>query len=382
MAKFAFPLVIVAALAAAGFAFLTNDSILPPDDFVEYWAAGRLNLCGEDPYLGDNLTPLELSAGRSTHLPVMMWNPPWTLALAMPLGSMRPRPAQLAWLFANLGLVAASALMVWRHYGGPPVRRTLAVGLALVFMPTTQLASSGQIGGFMLFGAAAFIVARGSGRPVLAGAATALIAVKPHLAFLLWLAIALRFWREGRVILGGVTAGLLATGAALAFNPEVLGQYREALTRRPPEEFVSPTIGGVARHLFGDGGFWIQFPPMLLGVAWLAWRGPWRADWDWSRETPPILLASFVTAPYGAWPFDLVLLLVPMLQRAAQADASRRRDAMVVAACWFAGLEAIMFGVRALDLQTHWYFPIAPLILLGWWVVGGYARRGEQGVGP
>ena len=370
MSKYAFPILILAALVAAGFVFLADQSILPPDDFVEYWAAGRLNLRGDDPYLGENLTPLELSAGRSTDLPVMMWNPPWTLALAMPLGALPPRPAQLAWLMANLGLVLASALMVWRHYGGSPSRRTIAAGLALLFVPTLQLASSGQIGGFMLFGAAAFILARGSGRPMLAGAATALLAVKPHLAFLLWLAIAFRFWREGRVIIGGVLAGVLATGAALAFNPDALGQYREALTHRPPEQFFSPTIGGVLRHFTGVESFWLQFPPMLLGVAWLLWRGPWRADWDWSRETPPILLASFVTAPYGAWPFDLVLLLVPMLQRAAQADLSGRRDAVVVGLAWYLGLAALMFGLRALDLQAHWYFPIAPLILLGWWMTG------------
>ena len=54
------------------------------DDYVEYWAAGRLNLSGADPYAGDQLLPLERAAGRKTEV-LMMWNPPWTLALAMPL---------------------------------------------------------------------------------------------------------------------------------------------------------------------------------------------------------------------------------------------------------------------------------------------------------
>src|ERR1700758_2168136 len=61
-------------------------SIMPPDDFVEYWAAGRLNAHGENPYDPAKLFPLEKGAGRTT-LPldsagnetaVMMWNPPWT----------------------------------------------------------------------------------------------------------------------------------------------------------------------------------------------------------------------------------------------------------------------------------------------------------------
>ena len=32
-------------------------------------------------------------------------------------------------------------------------------------------------------------------------------------------------------------------------------------------------------------------------------------DWNWSEQLPLLLLVSFVTAPYGAWPFDMVLLL-------------------------------------------------------------------------
>src|SRR5713226_8770855 len=62
-------------------------SIMPPDDFVEYWAAGRLNAHGQNPYEGEYLLPLEREAGRQTfpvdssgrEAAVMMWNPPWTL---------------------------------------------------------------------------------------------------------------------------------------------------------------------------------------------------------------------------------------------------------------------------------------------------------------
>src|SRR6266849_560672 len=80
-------------------------SIMPPDDFVEYWAAGRLNAHGENPYDGANLLPLEREAGRDTDVPVMMWNPPWTLTFVMPIGLLESRLGQLIWLLLHLGVI-------------------------------------------------------------------------------------------------------------------------------------------------------------------------------------------------------------------------------------------------------------------------------------
>ena len=75
---------------------LADPSIFPPDDFVEYWAAGRLNATGQNPYDGELLLPLEREAGRDTDEPIMMWNPPWTLTLVMPFGAMGFRAAYVA----------------------------------------------------------------------------------------------------------------------------------------------------------------------------------------------------------------------------------------------------------------------------------------------
>ena len=54
------------ALAAAGLLLLLQSrrlledrSILPMDDFVEYWAAGTLNALGQNPYDPDRLLRLE-----------------------------------------------------------------------------------------------------------------------------------------------------------------------------------------------------------------------------------------------------------------------------------------------------------------------------------
>ena len=45
---------------------LTSEKWLQVDDTVEYWAAGRLNLYGANPYSPEGLATLENQAGRSS----------------------------------------------------------------------------------------------------------------------------------------------------------------------------------------------------------------------------------------------------------------------------------------------------------------------------
>jgi integrase len=68
-------------LAATGLVFLaawrlTRPDVLQWDDTVEYWAAGRLNARGQNPYAPEALHRLERQAGRPLEEPLMMWNPP------------------------------------------------------------------------------------------------------------------------------------------------------------------------------------------------------------------------------------------------------------------------------------------------------------------
>ena len=70
---------------------------LPLFDFVEYWAAGRLNLEGHNPYDPDAVHELEKAAGRAEP-GVLMWNPPWSLPFVMPFGLLEVHTAHLLWL--------------------------------------------------------------------------------------------------------------------------------------------------------------------------------------------------------------------------------------------------------------------------------------------
>jgi hypothetical protein len=291
---------------------------LPMHDFVEYWAAGRLMLSAQNPYDAALVHDLERQAGNPGE-GFLMWNPPWVMPLVMPLGLMPVRLAHALWLILHLVVLAFCADRLWRIYGGPPSRRLVALALAATFAPAYIAIIAGQISPLMLLGAVLFLDAVRRGENGWAGAACALLAIKPHLAYLFWIAVIIWAVRERRwgVLLGGGTAGALLTVVAGLFVPEVVAEYWRVLTTSPPSQYRSPTLGMLVRLAIGDGAaFRWQFLPMLPGLAWLAvhlWRNR-SAAWDWAEQLPLLLLVSILTTPYGGWPFDLVLLLVPAVR--------------------------------------------------------------------
>ena len=296
---------------------LTDPTIWPPDDFVEYWAAAKLTMGGQNPFDGALLLPLQQEAGRDTQDAVMMWNPPWSLPAVLPLGLLPVRSAQLIWLLVHLATVGFCADRLWVQLGGAHDRRWIGWVLALVVMPMAFALSSGQISVFLLLGAVLFLeceqrIASDRRWEYLAGAATVFVAIKPHLAYLLWVGVAADALVRGRwrVLAGGAATGFLCAVLPLAFNPHVWHQYADALGNRPPAQWLSPTLGTVLRMAFGAEQFRLQFVPVGIGLTWFVWyRWKWSRGWDWTAQLPLVLLVSFCTAPYGAWPFDMVLLL-------------------------------------------------------------------------
>jgi len=299
-------------------AYLLNTLAADPrvfaDDYVEYWAAGRLNLTAGNPYAADALLPLERAVGRTAEV-LMMWNPPYTLALAMPL-ALLPYPAsRLTWLLLNLLAVMVAVAWWWQLIGGPLRRGWLAQLVAFTFFPTVTVLRMGQIGPLLLLGIVGFLWHERQRRDWLAGAFLALVAIKPHLLYLVW--IALLLWlaqtRRWRVLAGAAATLAAATAAALAANPAVIGQYLAATAADSPLVWATPTFGSLLRMLFGFERRWLQFVPLAPGILWLAryWHrhGSGR---QWSAHMPLILLVSVTTAAFG-WSFDQVVLLPAVL---------------------------------------------------------------------
>src|SRR6266478_2103531 len=313
------PLLYIAPAAIVGLAvaFLARFQALGPvglylQDFVEYWAAGHLNASGQNPYDRELMAKVEQEVRPYLGLEVMMWNPPWTLTLVMPLGLLACHWAHLIWLILSLTILLVGADFLWRFYGGVLRYRGISWFIALCFTPTILVLEMGQITPLTLLGLVGFLYferQQGSfqarnpkseiGNPkdneprmkhglntdsipcsvrvssvaakakfglpfsnfgfvsnfgfrisdFLCGTCLVLVAIKPHLVYLIGLAIVA--WvvdrRRWSVLLGAGAGLLVATVIPLAMNHKVLGQYWEALSQHPPSRFYSPTIGTFLR---------------------------------------------------------------------------------------------------------------------------------------
>ncbi len=365
----------VAGLLALQADRLTDPAALGLHDYVAYWSAGRLNALGQDPYSPAGLLALQRTVGWADDWPNIMYYPPWALALVMPFALLPYGASRLLWLLAHLAVVLFGADRAWRLYGGPERHRWVAWALSFAFVPTLIALRMGQIGPVILLGVVGFLWLERRQRDALAGAALILAAVKPQLVYLF--GIAVLCWAVDRrrwgVLAGGVAAGVAATAVAVACNPAVLAEYRYALAN-PPSGNISPTIGAVLRLVFDKDQVWLQFVPTAIGLAWFPfyWRKH-RQNWDWRQQAPVLLMVSFITTAYGAWVFDLVVLLLPILQAACWVVASRERRMAALAGGLFAAITgtALLLNLGAATYPA--FIWMTPAVLLSYWLLGGFS---------
>lgn len=348
-------------------------------DFFEYWAAGRLALGGRNPY-----DPASLSALQSPFLPagakpIVMYNPPWTLAVLIPFGALPLHLARVLWVVSMFVVLVVATIILWRAYGGPDGRGNWALVAAAGFFPCFLVLAMGQATHLVLLGLVGFLTLEARGHPIMAGGCAALAAIKPQLIFLFWPALLVWVvtYRRWGVLLG-LAAGLLAaSGIALMFDRDVFDQYLTLMSESPPAHFRSTTIGTWLRLSFGWDHFWLQYVPPLAGLAWLAallvrhWR-----SWTWTDQLPIVVLVSILTAAYGSWMFDLVVALPAVLR--VTADFARVGFARAATPYLAANLLAAIawFGIVYSDEEQKHVLIVFNVLLVaayGWWV----HRRGN-----
>ena len=336
------------------------------DDFIEYWSAGRLNLTGGNPYSPTQMLALERATGWEEELPVMMWNPPPTLTLVMPFGTLPYLPARLLWLLVSGALVVVASDRLWRLYGGAPEKRGLALLLAVSFMPTLSVLQMGQIGVWIMAGVVGFLLFAHKERWLAAGALFALAAIKPHVAYLVWVALALWWLRRPRwwLAVGGITALAVAWAIPMLINPEVTAQYLDATLNTPPLYWRTMTWGTILRLAVGVEQEALQLVAPAIGLSWLLyWWMRRRAAWNWVEEMPRLLLASASTMAFG-WFFDLVVLLPVVMQMGVwlsqERDSALRRTVIVA----YALLQILALAVNLARLDAVYYVWFTPSLLL------------------
>jgi hypothetical protein len=346
-------------------------------DFIAYWAAGRLNAFGDNPYSFETLLPLQQAQGWAESYPNMMYYPPWTLPLVMPFGVLSYSAARLLWLVIHLGIVLACADWLWRYYDGPARYRRWAWVWVLAFVPTLIALRMGQIGPLMLLGIVGFLHFEKRGHDWLAGAALLLPAVKPHAVYLFGLAVLVWavYRRRWSILFGGIATALAAVSIAFAFNPHVLEQYRFAL-ENPPSVNITPTFGALLRLVFGADQTWLQYMPSALGLLWFPffwWQR--REAWSWQHQAPLLLLVSFLTSAYGSWVFDLVILVVPILQVATWVIAHPDRRVCRIAVVSFLAIDAVALFQNLAGVTYPAFFWMTPALFASYLILGWQTRR-------
>jgi len=361
-----------AALVLLGISALAIYAPTLMNDFVEYWAAGSLNISGRNPYDPGLVLAVERSAGYPGDRALMMLNPPPVLTLVMPFGALPYRPAAFLWLVLNAAALLWSCTILWDLAGGPKRMYWVAYLCGVAFVPTLFALLFGQISILILLGLALFLRFIRDGRMVAAGAATTLLLVKPHVVYLVGIALVAWWLRaRDRRVLVGVALGGIGVLVPLLFNPSVYAQYVELSRVQSLAHFTTSTLGALLRRATGDRSqFGLQFVPTVLGLVYLAtrFRRNRNSEWHWDREMPLLVAVSLATAAYG-WVFDQVVLLVaaiPMFAAAIRAGGVRLH---AMTGFWLV-TGAIAFAQAFLGVNAFWYFWIPFAFLVAAAVMG------------
>jgi hypothetical protein len=277
-------------------------------DFISYWSAGHLYLNHQNPYSYATTFALERSMGWNRSYALVMLCPPWTLSLNALFGLLPFRMSQDFWCLVLSGLDGISAYGLWRYFGGEKRKVWIAFLLFLSFSPVVTVAHLCQVTPIMLVSLVAFLYCVRSERWVMAGISLLGMSIKPHLLWLLFIAIAL--WairtRRWRMIAAALVAVAVCTAGDLAFNAKAIHFFRDAYG---PAIATSCGFGGALRLIFGTPHAWLQYLPCVAGISWFVWYWAKHGrNWSWTEHMPLLLVVSVASSPY-CWFHDFILVL-------------------------------------------------------------------------
>ena len=339
------------------------------NDFIEYWSAAHLLLNNGNAYSPAELFQVQRSVGWSEASALLMWNPPWTLALLVPFGLLEHDTAQFIWFLCHSVMIFLGAQFLWRIYAATPTFSRAAWIALLSFAPVYFVLLLGQIAPLVLAGVIGFLLAARQGAWIRSGACLALASIKPHLLYLLWPVVLFWVLRERRwhVGAGFAVAFAIMASAPLLLDHQIYARYLALLSDRTvvlPQDWATPTLGTAISVLVGNRNSWLRWLPALFGLLWLRFYWQKYADrWDWSDALPLILLVSVATAPFS-WTFDYVVLLPAVMQSAVWVSASNQGGhARWYAALYFSLCLILIIG-KAMVRTDFWYFWLAPALLI------------------
>lgn len=328
--------------------------LMPLDDFVVLWAPARALLQGENPYSPSVLRAIATEIGWAPERKLLlMYHPPTMLGLFSPIGLLDYHSARLLWLVLSCLLVLFATVITWGLLNAPRSYLPKAIAVSFLFIPSLRALGVGQCTPLILAALAVLLFASLHQRHFLWGTAIAVIALKPHIAYLI-LGIAGAFavqkrWWQG--LLSAIcVSGILAL-LALGIRPSVFQEWYHLVSQEPPAHYASTSWGIMLRVFFGTERFWLQFIPPLLGTVWGCWFY-WtkRSSFDWLTDGMIVILVSLLSFPYG-WDYDYILAVIPVLAILCRASQSGLASITFFVVSFSAFCGILIFMLAASDYQ-------------------------------
>ena len=287
-------------------------------DFVHFYALGDAARTGDAAALFDSHA---LYARQSALVPaakgdgfVAVYGPQTALIFA-PFSLFDYVTAGTLWTLLTLAVYCWAVRLAWSPLRSVLPDRTFVTAAALAFPPVWQLAMYGQTTAVVLLGFAGGLWALERRRPVLAGVALSLIAIKPQWALLL--VVVTVFGREWKLIAGALVGlSLQAALVVVVFGPSVLSGYAAAIARIPrvtgllePDAYKMHSLTALT-SLFPGPLDWIIWAVLTLIVATLVTR-TWRDARLSTRMRFGVLIAASALVNPHLTVYDAAVLVLP-----------------------------------------------------------------------
>lgn len=288
-----------------------------------FYHGGSAVLRGVDPYDGptwavltDDPSRLAEPRGVKAPCPGAFAYPYWSALAFAPLALLPYDAAAGVWGAVLLAAAIGGIALVIRATRAPAL---LVAAIAVGSLSLIQVLAFGQLTGVLLPLLGLSLVAR----PSRAGVATALVFLKPQLA---WLYAPALLWRaDVRYVRSAIVGLVVLAAASVAAFPAWPGEWlRELTTNRVEIARPLPTAAGVATLALGDARWSVLLVAALVGAVVLLARG---RQIDRTTYGAIAIAVSLFAVPY-AYSYDHLFLVLPwavVAAAAARSDARRRR---------------------------------------------------------
>lgn len=322
-------------------------------DFVQYWGGSKLFLSEGNPYSDVQMARIDHAIWGRDGDPILLWNPPLIFTLIMPLGILNYSSARFLWLV----LSGAIVLFATRYFSKGKCSKQMIFFL-LTFYPCLITLHDGQITPVILAGVTLFFFFAGrSRRPLASGSGLALTLLKPHLLFLFYIGVALRWGREKnfRAVFGLSIGTVVLVGIPYLLRSDIYALYNDAM-QSPPIYWKTPTVGSFLQQVSGIHSITVRFLPTIAAAligSVIIWRKRETITTDDGLQS--LIPVSLLFSPYG-WHFDQMLLL-PVAFLVAR---TKPQNFPVLIAANIVGL----LIPSEMGAQTVVWYPIAYLVAL------------------